>query len=503
MKPNTVISACPEWSHLISQKYKAYRQARKAQVETGLQQILAAEAEPPLSVREAATRLGETTHYLYKHFPGLCRQITQRRARYQPPPPIRPRLKDHPQLRRQFAAILAAQEQPPPSLREVARRLGCGSTTLRHGHADLCAQLRQQTAAHHQAQIAGLPARLAEILATNETPAPSLRAVAARLGVTAHLLRQTCPVSSAEILRRAQAERQAAKQQRRLFLAQVLAEPEETSPALTRVAKILNASDASLQEQFPAESALIVQRSQAYKTAEKQAWQEALQAALTADPGASSLIQVARQLGHPNSQKLRFHFPELCRQLLQRQQADLANHHQTIQVQLEAILAEGRVPAPTLTEVARRLEYNEATLKRHFPAQVQTLLERRRHDQNAQKLAAERTLQAVLAGDQAPPVSMKALAQELGYTYDTLRAYFPDLTAAVQARRQAFIKAKSQERCQELIEKVRRLTQELHQQGLDPTLRQVALRLSSPKLTIDPQVRQAWREARQEIGLPS
>lgn len=501
LNPNTVMSACPEWSRLISQKYKSYRQARQAKAETGLQQLLAAETEPPLSVLEAAARLGETTQYLYKHFPDLCRQITQRRASYQPPPPPRSRLKDHPQLQRQFAAILAAQEQPPPSLREVARRLGCGYTTLRQRHADLCEQLRRQTAAYQQVQVTSLPARLAEILAAPESPAPSLRAVASRLGVPAHLLSKVCPETCAEILRRAQAERQAAKQQRQVFLAQVLAESEAAPPALSRVAKNLNTTDGSLQDQFPVESTLIVQRSQTYKAAEKQAWQEVLQAALAAEPGPPSLAQLTRQLGHPNSKRLRFHFPELCRQIVQWQKARLADQHQAIQVRLEAILAEDHLPPLTLVEIARRLGYNEATLKRRFPAQVQTLLEQRRHAQDAQKLATEQTLQSILAGEPAPSLSMKDLAQELGYTYATLQAYFPDLTAAVQAKRQAFVKARSQERRHELMAKVRFLTQELHRQGLEPTLRQVALRLPSPKLSLNPLVRQAWREARREIGL--
>jgi hypothetical protein len=303
-------------------------------------------------------------------------------------------------------------------------------------------------------------------------------------------------------LGRAQAEQQAAKQQRQTFLAQVLAEPEEPPPALAQVAKTLNATDGSLQEQFPAESALIVQRSQAYRTAEKQAWQEALQAALSDESGPSSLAQVARRLGHSNSQKLRFHFPELCRRIVQRHQADLAKQRQTIQSQLEAILAEGQVPAPTLIVVAHRLGSNEATLKRLFPTQVQALLAHRRQAQDTQKLAAERALQVVLADDQGAPPSMKALAKELGYAPDTLRAYFPDLTGAIQAKAQAFSQARSQKRHQQLREEIKRLTQELYRQGLDPTLRQIALRLPSPKLIMDPQVRQAWREARQDLGLP-
>jgi non-ribosomal peptide synthetase component E (peptide arylation enzyme) len=98
---------------------------------------------------------------------------------------------------------------------------------------------------------------------------------------------------------------------------------------------------------------------------------------------------------------------------------------------------------------------------------------------------------------------MKALARELGYTYDTLRAYFPDLAAEVVAKRQAFVKARSQQRHHQLVEEVKRITRELHQQGINPSIHQLRLRLPKPGMTADPIVLEAWREARTELGLPT
>jgi AraC-like DNA-binding protein len=490
---------------LISQQYLAYRQARRAKAEAGLKQILAANEAPPPSITEATARLGERTQYLYKRFPELCRLVTQRHYSYRPSPKARAGLKDHQQIHHQFAAIIAREEKPPPSIREVARRLECGYTTLRRRHSDLCDQLLDQAQAYQEAQISGLPARLNQMLTQNELPAPSLREVASRLGVQAYVLKKACPDMCAEILRRAQAERQAAKQRRKAFLDQVLARSNGPAPALPQVAKILNTTDVGLQEQFPEESALIVQRYQTYKAAEKQAWQDALQAALTADQTPPpTLAEVAQQLGHGHSMKLRFHFPHLCQQLQHRRQAYLADRRHELQAQLEAMLAESQAaPPPTLMQAARRLGCDESTLKHFFPTQVQALMARRQHHDEVKKLAAERALQAILEDEQGAPPALKALARELGYTYDTLRAYFPDLAAAVVARRQAFVKARSQQRRYQLAEEVKRITRELYQQGINPSAHQLRLRLPKPGVLVDPYVLEAWREARAELGLPT
>jgi len=504
MKPSTLTGACPELCRLITQRHRAYRQARKTKAEAGLAQILAGDEAPPPSVIEAAARLGEDIKYLYKCFPELCRQITQRRSAYRPTPRVKGQPKDHPAIRRQFMAILAQAETPPPSLREVARRLDCSATTLRQNHTALCDQLKQQTTAFYQAQITDLPARLADIVAANETPAPSLRAVSHRLGVESHLLKKICPDLCYEILQRAQTERQATKAQRKAVLDQCLIPSDSPPPALAQVARSLNTSDAGLAEQFPEEGTRLVQRYQAYKAAEKQSWQSALQAALAVEQNLPPTVtQVARQLGHPDSKKLRFHFPQLCRQLGQQRQTYLANYRHTLQIRLEAILAESQSgPPPTLLAVARRLDCLETTLKRLCPEQTQALLEQRQQFFEAKKSAAEQTLRAILT-DEAEPPALKILAQDVGFSYDILRHHFPDLMAALLTKRQTAIKTRNQQRQQQLVETVKAITRELHQQGLNPNLYQVGLRLPQPKMLIMPELRQAWLETRRELGLPT
>ena len=123
------------------------------------------------------------------------------------------------------------------------------------------------------------------------------------------------------------------------------------------------------------------------------------------------------------------------------------------------------------------------------------------HYQEAKKLATEQALQAILADEKEGPPAMKVLAKELDYTYGTLRRYFPELMADVLAKQQAFVKVRNLQRQQQLETEVRRLTKELYDQGIDPTLRQLGLRLPNHKMIIIPHLRQAWLETRQELDL--
>jgi AraC-like DNA-binding protein len=138
-----------------------------------------------------------------------------------------------------------------------------------------------------------------------------------------------------------------------------------------------------------------------------------------------------------------------------------------------------------------------------LPTQAQALMARRRSYGEARKLAAERALRAIAEDEQEDPPSLRSLAREFGYTYETLRTYFPDLAAAAVARRRVSVKARRQQHDRQLMEEVKRITRELHQQGINPTSHQVSLRLPKPGFMADPCVQQARREALMELGLPT
>jgi hypothetical protein len=80
-----------------------------------------------------------------------------------PPRPVRPRTSlDCAVARRGLEEALTSAEQPPPSLRQVAQRLGDTPSTLRHHFPELCQaiserHLRQQKAQSNCRRVAGRP----------------------------------------------------------------------------------------------------------------------------------------------------------------------------------------------------------------------------------------------------------------------------------------------------------------------------------------------------------
>jgi AraC-like DNA-binding protein len=239
---------------------------------------------------QVATRLNEKLEYLYRKSPSLCQTVTQRYRSYQPlpvrscpPEPASPKRKskNHVQLRRQFTMLITAEEDPPPSLAEVSRQLGCGNSLLRKRHGDLCRQLRQRWDTYRQQRQARVEAELCHLVAALERPMPPVREVARQLGVEVTTLKQWLPELYAEVVRRHQASRQAERQRRQAYLDQIVSENSAPSPSLSQVAARLGCEPSLLQRRFPQQSRIIVDRYRVYRQQEYVTAQAALEAALS------------------------------------------------------------------------------------------------------------------------------------------------------------------------------------------------------------------------------
>lgn len=130
--------------------------------------------EMPVPVHRSAKALGFETEYpLMARFPDLCRAIKAKRAVAQ-------------QARRSRAAsVLKASltENPPPTLEEVATRLGCASDgSIKAWEPRLCARLIARRRAFAEQAKNALRDSLKAVL--RENPPPSLRQVHVRLGIT-------------------------------------------------------------------------------------------------------------------------------------------------------------------------------------------------------------------------------------------------------------------------------------------------------------------------------
>jgi len=141
-------------------------------VRTALEESLS--LEMPLPLNRSASLLGYGTEDpLTARFPDLCRAIKTKRVKVQA-------------IRR--SAIASALEtglweDPPPSLKQIADRLGYTSDrSIRAWEPHLCKKLTTKRREFLERSRAALTGRLEAIL--NEDPPPSLREVHARLGIT-------------------------------------------------------------------------------------------------------------------------------------------------------------------------------------------------------------------------------------------------------------------------------------------------------------------------------
>jgi AraC-like DNA-binding protein len=130
--------------------------------------------EVPVPVHRSAKALGfETESPLTARFPDLCRAIKAKRAAVQ-----RARRSTLPSTLK-----AALSDDPPPTLEQVASRLGYASdTSIRGWEPRLCARLTTRRRGFAERSKKALGNRLKAML--KENPPPSLREVHARLGIT-------------------------------------------------------------------------------------------------------------------------------------------------------------------------------------------------------------------------------------------------------------------------------------------------------------------------------
>ena len=141
-------------------------------IQKALEESLA--LEMPCPVHRSAHSLGfQTEDPLTRRFPDLCRAIKAKRVLARA-------------ARRQALASAleaAVTENPPPSLEQIANRLGCTShTVIRGWESALCAKLTAARREFAERSRKELGRRLKATL--TEDPPPSLQEVHARLGVT-------------------------------------------------------------------------------------------------------------------------------------------------------------------------------------------------------------------------------------------------------------------------------------------------------------------------------
>lgn len=165
------------------------------EVEGKLREAL--EESPPPSMEETARRMGYYQPKIRYRFPELCSQIVSRHKEH-----LKNKHPDQRLVRRAFRAAL--EEQPPPSLQSVLRRLGCRDTGYFYyqNYPDLCSAVANRFKSYKTKSfdIDFERGRLEAALV--EDPAPSLSELAKRLGRKRDFLRRKFPELTKAIVTR-------------------------------------------------------------------------------------------------------------------------------------------------------------------------------------------------------------------------------------------------------------------------------------------------------------
>ncbi len=219
-----------------------------------------------------------------------------------------------------------------------------------------------------------------------------------------------------------------------------------------------NIEEAAIEKHPPVDRPL-----RRYREFDSERTRHILEAILRSEDASSSMVDVARQLGHPSWQ-LYERFPELCR----------------------AISAKHRA-CPMFTRQVQVITgaTNTLAIKRY-----------RRFDSERVRQA----LEAVLQISEGDPPSMSAVARSLRYPPSKLHKYFPDLCQAISKRYKDAQATKRVQRLELICTEVRDIVFTIHEQGRYPSRKQVAKYLKTSAVFRTPEVRVAWNEAVQELG---
>jgi AcrR family transcriptional regulator/predicted DNA-binding transcriptional regulator AlpA/transcriptional regulator with XRE-family HTH domain len=524
------------------------RQRRRldlSRIKLALDEIIAAPQVPPLSMKEVVLHLGCSSSSLYHHFPEACHTISrkyqewldvQKPTRQQVVPTgatkctVSERQLHHdaevgsPQkksvetsdskrplsaesvkaaktgdqrkcvdvddLRQSLECVLASNEEPFPSITEIAKRLGYTSSTLYRYFPAMCHAITRKS--HRVIDLNDVRQELEVILAQQDGLLPSLKEIGKRVYYPETSLRRHFPELCRAIVERrrngvlrefpvpevqperwfSEDDRSAGKQKKREDLDEAQKALEkvldgDSYPSMIEVAQQLGFSASSLYHYFSVLCRTIAMRHKQQKDRELQHLKSALEEVLASDQRPYPTMQEVAKRLKCNDVILYNHFPELCYAIAKRHRPNLS----LLQQSLEAILESPEIP-PSISETARRLGCSAAILRYHFPDHCKTIIERHRR---LNELETQRkTLVAVSTSEQVT-LSVNEIARLLGCSSSVLYARFPELCQAITERRWSLSNK----------DELRQALEAALVEEPPPTFQEVARRLDCPPKNIE------------------
>jgi AraC-like DNA-binding protein len=259
--------AHPELHRQIKARHTAFRQEQKRprmikQVINGLiaERIInaALQEHPPPSTLEVARRVGYSeSKGLKQRFPEFHRQVTDRYREYQK------QLDEA--VRNCFQSAMS--EDPPPTVPELARRLGfIADWSLKSRYPDLCRALDARRPEYRQRRLAEIETILKQ--ACHERPAPTLKELARRCGYQSCMaLSESFPEICRQISARFAAERKEWLVHAKAQL--LLALDEAIPPSVKELSRRLGYAQGRLYKHFPEDCAELSARRARYLEEEK------------------------------------------------------------------------------------------------------------------------------------------------------------------------------------------------------------------------------------------
>ncbi len=242
----------------------------------------------------------------------------------------------------------------------------------------------------------------------------SLSDVARKLGYPRKTLQRHCPDLCNVVIKRHADARDSADI--RASLEAELAK--DTHSSMNEVGSYLGCSPAFLEKYYPDYCEKI--RLGRYQMFSVTQIKEDLQLIIAEKPkSVPSVAHLARHYGYM-PWMFRRRFPDYCRAI--EQKSDLEDSY--LCKELEALVAKGEPPFPSLEEVARENKCTPFYLKQHFPELASLISRKHLKFTNLPELKA--SLEQIVQSEDTPPLSLADVSRRLGYEVKTLRRYFPE-----------------------------------------------------------------------------
>jgi hypothetical protein len=109
-------------------------------------------------------------------------------------------------------------------------------------------------------------------------------------------------------------------------------------------------------------------------------------------------------------------------------------------------------------------------------------------------------MQAAFACADEPPLSLRAVARQLGYDQSYLRKHLPDECTAIVTRYQTYVQNRREQRWERLCTELRQVMRDIHAAGVYPGFNRIAEQFSQPWFLREPQAKEVWRATLCALG---